>query len=189
MCSDYCSFDQKLILLCLFLFFFFLLIAGASQLADFYQHHSKRAQGVLESFSVISAAVVLWGWLEKRAEVCKELFTFESFFFFFRDYHSQKENMQTDCSLLCNSKQVHTRPWVRKNCDLKQLNIWFFMLVEQDLYPFPTPCSDLTLLSNWNVRFLHHPTSPRSLDCRSHLSASSFSLPFLILSSSVCFCI
>lgn len=142
---------------------FFFLIAGLSQLADFYHHHSKTAQGVLESFSVISAAVVLWGWLKKRAEVCKELFTFENFFFFLScDYHSQKRNMQRECSLLCNSKQVHTRPWVRKNCDLKQLNIWFFMLVEQDLYPFPILLSDLTLLSNCSV--LHHPTSPLSLD-------------------------
>lgn len=110
-CSD-CSFDQKLI-------FFFFTFSWVFRLADFYQYHSKRAQGVLESFSVIIAAVILWGWLEKRAGVWRGLFTFEGFFFFFFfflscDYHSQKESVKRRRCILCNSKQVRTRPWVKK---------------------------------------------------------------------------
>lgn len=73
----------------------------------------------------------------------------------------------------------------KKTCDLKQPNIWFFMLVEQALHSFPTLCSDLTLLSNCKVFLFHHPTSPLSLDYRPCLSTSSFSVPFLPLGSLV----
>lgn len=164
-------------------------------MADFYQYHSKRAQGVLESFSVIIAAVILWGRLEKRAGVWRGLFTFEGFFFFFFfflscDYHSQKESVKRRRCILCNSKQVRTRPWVKKKkCDLKQPNIWFFMLVEQALHSFLTLCSDLTLLSNCKVFFFLHPLSPLSLDYKPCLSTTSCSVPFLPLGSLVYFCI
>lgn len=138
----------------------------------------------------------MWGWLEKRAGVRRELFTFKGFFFLFFSPvittcsdHSQKESMQRGCCLLCNSKKVHTSPWVKKSCDLKQPNIWFFMFVDQALCPFPTLCSDPTLLSDCKVSFLSYLTSPLSLDYRSCLSAYFYFLALLPFCPLVVWCI
>lgn len=92
-----------------------------------------------------------------------------SFFFFSPVFttcfdHSQKESMQRGWCLLCNSMQVHTRPWVKKKCDLKQPNIWFIMHVDQALHPLPALCSDLTLLSDCKISFLCSLRSPLRLD-------------------------
>lgn len=71
-------------------------------------------------------------------------------------------------------------------CDLKQPNIWFFMLVDQALRPFPALCSDLTLLSGSKASFHCYLTSPLSPDYRSHLSAR---FCFLALLPLVVWCI
>ena len=105
-----------------------------------------------------------------------------------RSDHRHKQSMQRGCCLLCNSKQVRTGAWVKKSHNLKQRNIWFFMLIDQALCPFPALCSDLTLLSNCRASFLCHLTSPLSLDYRSRLTAYFCFLALLPFCSLVVWC-